>query len=74
MCIRDRVAQVHAAAKATAEPDARARARAVVGVYACMAKWVIPGAFIFIAEDLVCHAHLFELFLSGCLLYTSSCV
>ena len=48
---------------AAAEPAARARA--VVGVYACMAKWVIPGAFIFIAEDLVCLAHLFELFLSG---------
>ena len=30
-----------------------------------MAKLVIPGAFIFIAEDLVCLAHLFELFLSG---------
>ena len=61
--VAEQVAQVHAAAKATAEPAARARA--VVGVYACMAKLVIPGAFIFIAEDLVCLAHLFELFLSG---------
>ena len=61
--IAEQIAQIHAAAEAAAK--ATACARAVVGVHTRVAELVVPGAFIFIAEDLVCLAHLFELFLGG---------